>query len=83
VIINYLNPTTDPFQQSMNDDDIQQFMNAFDDFMQHHQVEEAHYLARKKYESYQRQSKKFIQNEIETKARQMNVTTEYYLQEFV
>ena len=67
----------------MNDDDIQQFVNAFDDFMKHHQVEEAHYLARKKYESYQKQSKKFIQNEIKSKAKELNVSTEYYIQEFM
>ena len=67
----------------MNDEDIQQFVSAFDDFMKHHQIEEAHYLARKKYESYQRQSKKFIQNEIKNKAKKLNVSTEYYIQEFM
>ena len=67
----------------MNDDDIQQFVSAFDDFMKHHQIEEAHYLARKKYESYQRQSKKFIENEIKNKAKKLNVSTEYYIQEFM
>ena len=67
----------------MNVDDVQQFVNAFDDFMKHHQVEEAHYLARKKYESYQKQSKKFIQNEIKSKAKELNVSTEYYIQEFM
>jgi hypothetical protein len=67
----------------MNDEDIQQFVSAFDDFMKHHQIEEAHYLARKKYESYQRQSKKFIENEIKNKAKKLNVTTEYYVQEFM
>ena len=67
----------------MNDDDIQQFVGAFNDFMKHHQIEEAHYLARKKYESYQRQSKKFIQNEIKNKAKKLNVTPEYYAQEFM
>ncbi len=67
----------------MNDDDIQQFVSAFDDFMKHHQIEEAHYLARKKYESYQRQSKKFIENEIKKKAKKLNISYDYYIQEFM
>ena len=67
----------------MNDEDIQQFVDAFGDFMKHHQVEEAHYLARKKYEAYQMQSKKFIESKIKRKAKELNVTPEYYVQEFM
>ncbi len=81
--LNYLNPIINPFQHTMNDEDIQQFMNAFDDFTKHHQVEEAHYLARKKYEAYQMQSKKYVKNEIERKAKKLNVSTDYYIQEFM
>ncbi len=60
----------------MNDEDIQQFMNAFEDFMKHseesihshHQWTEARYYSQQFYEQ---------------KAAELNVTVDYYLEEFV
>ena len=60
----------------MNDEDIRQFITAFEDFMKHaeteidshHQWMEARYYSQKFYEN---------------KAAEMNVPVEYYLQEFV
>jgi hypothetical protein len=49
----------------MNDEDISQFMNAFNDFMKHAQVQEMYYIGRQKYLEYEKQSKKIIHNEIE------------------
>ena len=60
----------------MNDQDIEQFIKAFDDFMQHAETEiDAHdkWLEAEKYK-----------NEFyERKAAEMEVTVDYYIQEFV
>ena len=60
----------------MNDQDIEQFIKAFDDFMQHSETEiDAHdkWLEAEKYK-----------NEFyERKAAEMEVTVDYYIQEFV
>ena len=67
----------------MNDSDIQQFLSAFEDFMKHAEVQEAYYLGRQKYQDYQKQSKKVIENEIEKKAAELEVTVDYYMAEFL
>lgn len=67
----------------MNDSDIQQFLSAFEDFMKHAEVEQAYYLGRQKYQEYQKQSKKVIENEIEKKAAELEVTVDYYMAEFM
>ena len=67
----------------MNDQDIRQFLSAFNDFMKHAEVQEAYYLGRQKYQEYQQQSKKVIENEIEKKAAELEVTVDYYMAEFM
>ena len=67
----------------MNDEDISQFMNAFNDFMKHAQVQEMYYIGRQKYLEYEKQSKKIIHNEIEKKAAELEVTVDYYVSEFM
>jgi len=47
----------------MNEQDIEMFMKAFDDFMEH--------------------SKEFKQREYERKAAELEVTVDYYMQEFM
>ena len=64
----------------MNDQDIEMFMKAFDDFMQHAETEELNYEMRQEYENY---SKMIIDKEIEKKAAELEVTCDYYIQEFM
>jgi hypothetical protein len=64
----------------MNDQDIEMFMKAFDDFMQHAETEELNYEMRSEYEEY---SKMIIDKEIEKKAAELEVTCDYYIQEFM
>lgn len=56
----------------MNDQDIQEFLKAFFDFMDHAEVEELYLEGRKMVELF-----------YEQKASEMNVSTEYYMMEFV
>lgn len=67
----------------MNDEEIQQFLKAFDDFMSHSELEESNYYQRSEYERYQKESKKVIEMEIEKKAAELEVTVDYYLEEFM
>jgi hypothetical protein len=67
----------------MNDKDILEFIKAFKDFMKHSDVEEYYHEGRRAYLEYENSAKQIIQNEIEQKAAKLNVSTEYYLQEFV
>ena len=60
----------------MNEEDIQQFINAYEDFMKHAEKEIDSYLKFKEAESY---THSFYQQ----KAKELNVSIEYYLQEFV
>lgn len=64
----------------MNDQDIEMFMKAFDDFMQHAETEELNYEMRSEYEDY---SKMIIDDQIEKKASELEVTCDYYIQEFM
>ena len=60
----------------MNDQDIEQFIKAFDDFMQHAETEiDSH----KKWKEAERYKDEFY----ERKAAEHEVTVDYYLQEFV
>ncbi len=67
----------------MNDEEITQFMNAFDDFMKHAQVQEMYHLAKQRYLEYENQAQKIIDNEIERKAAELEVTCDYYIAEFM
>lgn len=60
----------------MNDEDIKQFMTAFEDFMKHSQVEEYNH------EAWTR-AKAYTDDYYEQKAAELEVTVDYYIQEFV
>ena len=60
----------------MNDEDIKQFMTAFEDFMKHADVETQNYVRREA-------ARKYTQSYFETKAAELEVTVDYYIQEFV
>lgn len=60
----------------MNDEDIQQFISAFTDFMNHSEVEMNEY---KKWKEAQEYTEKFY----EQKAAELEVTVDYYMMEFV
>ena len=64
----------------MNDQDIKMFMKAFDDFMQHASAEEVSHEMRLEYEEY---SNMMHENQIEKKAAELEVTCDYYIQEFM
>ena len=63
----------------MNNEDLQQFITAFDDFMKHFEAEELYYEGRKVYEAYATERTK----EIEAKAAELEVTCDYYIMEFL
>jgi len=60
----------------MNDEDILQFMNAFEDYMKHAEVEEFNHSA---WTCARQYSTHFY----EQKAAELKVSVEYYLQEFM
>jgi hypothetical protein len=60
----------------MNDQDIEQFLKAFDDFMQHAEENIHSYEQWKEAEEY---ANKFY----ERKAAELEVTVDYYMQEFL
>jgi hypothetical protein len=60
----------------MNEEDISQFMNAFEDFMHHSEVEQFNHEAWIVAQQY-------TQHFYEQKAAELEVTVDYYIQEFV
>ena len=60
----------------MNNEDIKMFIKAFKDFMQHASIEEKNYLDREK-------AKKYAESYYETKAKELEVTVDYYMAEFL
>jgi len=64
----------------MNDQDIAMFIEAFDDFMKHAKNKENIHEMREEYREY---SKMIINQEIEKKAAKLEITVDYYLQEFM
>jgi hypothetical protein len=60
----------------MNDQDINQFINAFDDFMKHSETEIDSYLKWQEARSY-------TNSFYEQKAAELEITVDYYIQEFV
>ena len=60
----------------MNDQEIEMFMKAFDDFMNHADVEMQNYVRREAV-------RKYNQSSMEQKAAEMEVTVDYYMQEFM
>ena len=67
----------------MNSEDLQQFIEAFDDFMKHFETEELYYEGRKVYENHRAEARRIQEQEIEKKAKELNVSTDYYLMEFI
>lgn len=60
----------------MNDEDIQQFIKAFEDFMNHSEKE---INDQKQWE----EARKFTEGFYEEKAAELEVTVDYYMAEFV
>ena len=67
----------------MNEEEIQEFLNAFDDFMKHAEIEEFRFGHQSEYDHYQEESKMMIEMEIEKKAAELEVTVDYYIAEFM
>jgi len=67
----------------MNNQDLQAFIEAFDDFMEHFESEEVYYEGRKVYEHDRAQARKIVEEEIEAKAAELEVTVDYYVAEFM
>jgi hypothetical protein len=67
----------------MNNQDLQAFIEAFDDFMKHFEVEELYYEGRMVYENHRAEAKKIMLQEIESKAAELEVTCDYYMMEFM
>ena len=68
--------TVKPLVAPMNDEDITQFMNAFDDFMKHAETE---------IDAFQQweEARNYTQMFYESKAAELDVSVDYYLAEFV
>lgn len=60
----------------MNEEDINQFMNAFEDFMQHAELEQFNHSA-------WTLAKQYTDDFYEQKAAELEVTVDYYIQEFL
>jgi len=60
----------------MNDEDIRQFLTAFGDFMQHSDTEI------QKHDDYLK-AKEYTDSLLEKKAAELEVTVDYYMQEFL
>ena len=60
----------------MNQKDISQFMNAFEDFIKHAEVEQFNHEAWVSAQQY-------TQNLYEQKAAELEITVDYYIQEFI
>ena len=70
----------------MNKDDIKQFIRAFVDFSKHAEVQEMYHNAKQEYLSYELRKKEYkmiIESEIEQKAAELEVTVDYYMEEFM
>ena len=60
----------------MNDQEIEMFMKAFDDFMEHADVEMQNYVRREA-------ARKYTKSFYEKKAAELEVTVDYYMSEFL
>lgn len=60
----------------MNDEDIRQFLTAFGDFMQHSETEI------QKHDDYLK-AKEYTNSLLEKKAAELEITVDYYMQEFL
>jgi hypothetical protein len=67
----------------MNNEDLQSFIAAFDDFMKHFETEELYYEGRKVYENHKAEAHRIQAQEIEKEASRLEITVDYYLAEFM
>ena len=67
----------------MNNEDLQSFIAAFDDFMKHFETEELYYEGRMVYENHRAEAKRIQEQEIEALAKKYEVTCDYIIQEFI
>jgi hypothetical protein len=67
----------------MNNNDLQEFIEAFDDFMKHFEAEELYYEGRMVYGNHRAEAKRIQEQEIEAKAAELEVTVDYYMMEFM
>jgi len=67
----------------MNNEDLQSFITAFDDFMKHFDAEELYYEGRMVYENHRAEARRIQAQEIEQLASKYEVTCDYYIQEFL
>jgi len=67
----------------MNNNDLQEFIEAFDDFMKHFEAEELYHEGRMVYENHRTESKRIQEQEIESKAAALEVTCDYFMMEFM
>ena len=67
----------------MNNEDLQSFITAFDDFMKHFETEELYYEGRKVYENHRAEARRIQEEGIEKEASRLEITVDYYLAEFM
>lgn len=60
----------------MNDEDVKQFIAAFEDFIKHADVEVQNYLRREA-------ARQYTKSYFEKQAAELNISVDYYIQEFV
>ncbi len=65
-----------PRLTDMNDEDIRQFLTAFGDFMKHSDVEI------QRHDEYLK-AKEYTDSFLEKKAAELEITVDYYMQEFL
>lgn len=71
------------YNKNMNNEDLQSFIQAFDDFMKHFETEELYYEGRKVYENHRAEARRIQEQEIEKLASKYEVTCDYYMAEFM
>jgi hypothetical protein len=71
------------YNKNMNNEDLQSFIQAFDDFMKHFETEELYYEGRMVYENHRAEARRIQEQEIESKAAELEVTCDYYMAEFM
>jgi len=67
----------------MNNEDLQSFITAFDDFMKHFETEELYYEGRMVYENHRAEALRIREEQIEAKAAELEITVDYYMAEFM
>lgn len=71
------------YNKNMNNEDLQSFIQAFEDFMKHFETEELYYEGRMVYENHRAEAKRILEQDIESKSTELEVTCDYYMAEFM